>query len=39
VSTMIERDGNIPPLEQVIDELERARQIARPYYPLSNRKT
>jgi uncharacterized protein (UPF0276 family) len=32
VSTMIERDGNIPPLEQVIAELEHARSIAGPYY-------
>jgi len=32
VSTMIERDGNIPPLQQVIDELDRARNIAMPYY-------
>lgn len=32
VSTMIERDGNIPPLPQLIDELERARSIAQPYY-------
>ena len=32
VSTMIERDGNIPPLQQVIDELDRARNIATPYY-------
>ena len=39
VSTMIERDGNIPPLEQLIDELEHARQIASPYYPHSNSKT
>jgi len=32
VSTMIERDGNIPPLQKVIDELDRARAIAAPYY-------
>lgn len=32
VSTMIERDGNIPPLAEVIKELDRAREIARPYY-------
>jgi uncharacterized protein (UPF0276 family) len=32
VSTMIERDGNIPPLQQVIEELEHARSIAQPYY-------
>jgi hypothetical protein len=32
VSTMIERDGNIPPLDALIDELEQARQIAGPYY-------
>lgn len=32
VSTMIERDGNIPPLEDVIAELNRAREIAAPYY-------
>ncbi len=32
VSTMIERDGNIPPLQQVIDELDHARTIAVPYY-------
>jgi uncharacterized protein (UPF0276 family) len=29
---MIERDGNIPPLDALIDELEHARQIASPYY-------
>jgi len=34
VSTMIERDGNIPTLDQVIDELQHARQIAGPYYQL-----
>lgn len=32
VSTMIERDGNIPPLQQVIEELEHARRIATPHY-------
>lgn len=32
VSTMIERDGNIPPLQEVIAELNRAREIAAPYY-------
>ena len=32
VSTMIERDGNIPPLADLLDELERARRIATPYY-------
>jgi len=32
VSTMIERDGNIPPLADVLVELERARSIATPYY-------
>ena len=32
VSTMIERDGNIPALAEVIDELEQARSIASPYY-------
>ena len=32
VSTMIERDGNIPPLQQLIDELDHARSIAVPYY-------
>ena len=30
VSTMIERDANIPPLAELLDELERARQIAAP---------
>lgn len=30
VSTMIERDGNIPPLSQLLDELELARRIAEP---------
>ncbi len=32
VSTMIERDGNIPPLATVLDELDQARRIAEPYY-------
>jgi uncharacterized protein len=32
VSTMIERDANIPPLAEVIDELNQARAIAEPYY-------
>ena len=32
VSTMIERDDNIPPLAEVIEELERARGIAAPWY-------
>ena len=32
VSTMIERDGNIPALSEVIDELNHAREIALPYY-------
>jgi uncharacterized protein len=32
VSTMIERDGNIPDLDSVLAELERARSIATPYY-------
>ncbi len=30
VSTMIERDSNIPPLSQLLDELELARRIAEP---------
>jgi len=30
VSTMIERDGNIPPLAELLDELELARRIAEP---------
>ena len=30
VSTMIERDDNIPPLNEVLDELEHARKIASP---------
>jgi hypothetical protein len=34
VSTMIERDDNIPPLAEVIDELNQARQIAAPHYRL-----
>ena len=32
VSTMIERDGNIPPLHEVIAELNQAREIALPFY-------
>lgn len=32
VSTMIERDGNIPALEDVLKELDQAKQIATPYY-------
>lgn len=32
VSTMIERDANIPPLAEVIAELNQARAIAQPYY-------
>lgn len=32
VSTMIERDGNIPPLADVIAELDQARKIAAPFY-------
>lgn len=32
VSTMIERDGNIPPLDDVLAELDRARRIAAPHY-------
>ncbi len=32
VSTMIERDGNIPKLSSVINELGLARRIAAPYY-------
>jgi uncharacterized protein len=32
VSTMIERDANIPPLAEVIKELNQARSIAEPYY-------
>jgi hypothetical protein len=29
---MIERDGNIPELDQVLAELEQARSIAAPWY-------
>ncbi len=36
VSTMIERDGNIPPLVDVIAELNRAREIASPFYAAEN---
>lgn len=32
VSTMIERDGNIPELEDVLNELNHAKTIAEPYY-------
>ncbi len=32
VSTMIERDGNIPELDSVLAELDHARRIATPYY-------
>lgn len=32
VSTMIERDDNIPPLSELIDELDRARDIATDHY-------
>ncbi|MDJ0776495.1 MAG: DUF692 domain-containing protein [Gammaproteobacteria bacterium] len=32
VSTMIERDGNIPPLDSLLAELDRARAIAEPHY-------
>jgi len=32
VSTMIERDGNIPKLDTVLAELDHARRIAEPYY-------
>ncbi len=32
VSTMIERDGNIPELDAVLAELDHARRIATPYY-------
>lgn len=32
VSTMIERDGNIPELSSVLNELEQARRIALPHY-------
>jgi uncharacterized protein (UPF0276 family) len=32
VSTMIERDGNIPELDAVLAELEHARAIAEPWY-------
>jgi len=28
VATMIERDDNIPPLEELVNELDQARQIA-----------
>jgi uncharacterized protein (UPF0276 family) len=32
VSTMIERDGNIPELDELLAELDQARRIAAPYY-------
>jgi uncharacterized protein (UPF0276 family) len=32
VSTMIERDGNIPELDSILAELDHARRIAAPYY-------
>jgi len=32
VSTMIERDGNIPELSSVLEELEHARKLAEPFY-------
>ena len=32
VSTMIERDANIPPLVELLEELEQARRIAAPHY-------
>ena len=32
VSTMIERDGNIPELDEVLAELDQARRIAAPFY-------
>jgi len=32
VSTMIERDGNIPELDSVLAELDQARRIAAPWY-------
>ena len=34
VSTMIERDGNRPELDVVLAELDRAREIAAPYYQI-----
>jgi uncharacterized protein (UPF0276 family) len=34
VSTMIERDGNIPELDAVLAELDQARAIAAPYYQI-----
>lgn len=43
VSTMIERDDNIPPLSQLLNELDHVRQIAENYFStqnsLSNMKT
>jgi len=35
VSTMIERDGNIPDLDSVLAELDQARRIAEPHYRAS----
>jgi uncharacterized protein len=35
VSTMIERDDNIPPLAELVDELDHARSIARVLGPPS----
>ncbi len=32
VSTMIERDGNIPKLESILSELDHAKKIAAPFY-------
>ncbi len=32
VSTMIERDDNIPPLDELLSELEQARRVARPIW-------
>jgi uncharacterized protein (UPF0276 family) len=36
VSTMIERDDNIPELDELVQELQIARDIAVPYYPTQN---
>ncbi|RME35310.1 MAG: DUF692 domain-containing protein [Gammaproteobacteria bacterium] len=38
VSTMIERDDNIPPLEELLAELERARDIAEPLLEAGGRR-
>lgn len=35
VSTMIERDDNIPPLSELLCELEQARQLAKPIWSLA----